>query len=113
MCARVCVCVFRFLSSPSINSFHRQPPLLFRSFAAFSLAAVAKGGSKTDNTVRSRVISGTVAADGGKRGSRRGGGMVRVEEVAPERYPTIQEALYKQREEKEIPERRKKWRTRW
>lgn len=37
-----------------------------------------------------------------------GRGEVRAEEVAPERYPTIQEALYKQREEKEIPERREK-----
>jgi len=32
-----------------------------------------------------------------------------TEEVAPERYSTIQEALYKQKGEKETPERRKKW----
>lgn len=58
--------------------------------------------------VRGRVIR-RMEGNGGKWRW----GVVRAEEVAPERYPTIQEALYKQREEKEIPERRKKWRTRW
>jgi len=55
--------------------------------------------------VRGRVISDTVATT---TKGQWGEGVVRVEKVVPERYPTIQEALYKQRGEKEIPERWKK-----
>lgn len=90
--------------SPSTASF-------FRSFAV-TLPHSGKRRKQNRQYVRGRVISDTVvvaAADEGKW--REIKGWSGAEEVAPECYPTIQEVLYKQREGKEIPERRKKWRT--